>query len=521
MLFEFIIPRQTRLNDLRQALGQRFSVQEQTAVTLTRHCQDSFDWLLYRNRQAYFFEQVAGQVQLSLYSTATQKNTLRVSQFEVPRFAHDVQSRVFQRRLAALIDVRALLDVMVVNIRRHTLCYVDADAKTRLYIHIEDCRLSLNNGKQRLLGKRIRLQPVKGYAAALQQVSRFLQRREDVFPAEQDLFEQGLQMLNIDPLQITAKPVVSLCPDMRSDQALKQILKPSLLAMQANHQGVIDDTDSEFLHDFRVAVRRTRSALGLVKNVFAQRTLDRFNKGFKWLGAMTGPTRDIHVYLLKFDAYRQQLAPEQRPHLEPMRRFLEKHLRIEHRALARTLKSRRYQLLVAAWSDFLEAPPPRTARLQNAATPVKQTADRLIWKAFRKLLKQGARIDDDSPDEKLHRLRISAKKLRYLLEFFTSLYSAKKMKSLIKGLKQLQDILGDFQDLCVQAGTIHDMQQQMRAENMLSEDTRQAMEQLVDHFNRHKLQLRGHYAERFAVFASDVNQRAFHDLFYSRIGCSV
>ena len=40
-----------------------------------------------------------------------------------------------------------------------------------------------------------------------------------------------------------------------------------LSAMRDNLPGLLDDVDTEFLHDFRVAVRRTRSTLKLGRPV--------------------------------------------------------------------------------------------------------------------------------------------------------------------------------------------------------------------------------------------------------------
>ena len=67
------------------------------------------------------------------------------------------------------------------------------------------------------------------------------------------------------------------------------------------------------------------------------------------------------------------------------------------------------------------------------------------------MVKLGRAIDDDSPAEDLHELRKVGKELRYLLEFFTSLYPADVVKPFIKTLKGLQDQLGRFQDREVQA----------------------------------------------------------------------
>ena len=71
--------------------------------------------------------------------------------------------------------------------------------------------------------------------------------------------------------------------------------------MKDNEKGIIDDIDSEFLHDFRVAVRRTRSLLGQIRYVLPKRRVTRFKRDFAWLGEVTGPARDMDVYLLSFN----------------------------------------------------------------------------------------------------------------------------------------------------------------------------------------------------------------------------
>ncbi|MBW2412013.1 MAG: CHAD domain-containing protein [Deltaproteobacteria bacterium] len=63
---------------------------------------------------------------------------------------------------------------------------------------------------------------------------------------------------------------------MRSDEATKAILQFLLEVMKINAANMEKDFDTEILHDFRVAIRRTRSALGQVKSVFPVRTTNRF-----------------------------------------------------------------------------------------------------------------------------------------------------------------------------------------------------------------------------------------------------
>ena len=55
---------------------------------------------------------------------------------------------------------------------------------------------------------------------------------------------------------------------------------------------------------------------------------------------------------------------------------------------------------------------------------MQSLASHRITRVYRKMVRMGSAIDDDSPAEDLHELRKVGKELRYLLEFFASLYPA-------------------------------------------------------------------------------------------------
>ena len=90
----------------------------------------------------------------------------------------------------------------------------------------------------------------------------------------------------------------------------------------------------------------------------------------------------------------------------------------------------------------------------NAARPIHELASRRILKMYKRVLKEGRAIGPETSPEHLHELRKSCKKLRYLIEFFVSLYSKNSAKAVIKSLKLLLDNLGNYQDLEVQAGKL-------------------------------------------------------------------
>ena len=65
------------------------------------------------------------------------------------------------------------------------------------------------------------------------------------------------------PGEYTGKIDVELDPTMPARMALAAVLLQLLDTLEANVPGTVRDIDTEFLHDLRVAVRRTRSALKL------------------------------------------------------------------------------------------------------------------------------------------------------------------------------------------------------------------------------------------------------------------
>jgi CHAD domain-containing protein len=84
--------------------------------------------------------------------------------------------------------------------------------------------------------------------------------------------------------------------------------------------------------------------------------------------------------------------------------------------------------------------------------PISVTAVAQLKKRWKKILKNGARLDELDPQRR-HRLRIQAKKLRYASEFFAGVFPGKKaarrQQDFLAGLEKLQDALGELNDIAV------------------------------------------------------------------------
>jgi len=184
-----------------------------------------------------------------------------------------------------------------------------------------------------------------------------------------------------------------------------------------------------------------------------------------------------------------------------------------HKAMAQALGSRKFRSLLESWRSFLQAPIPEHATTPNAMRPSKEVADERIWRMYRRVRKEGRAIAPDSPAEELHELRKSCKKLRYLLEFFSSLYPRAQVGALIKMLKVLLDNLGRFQDRAVQAEHLREIAEQMSVEGRAETETLLAMGALVGDLLGQQQQARIELAQVFADFDAPENQSLFRDLF--------
>jgi CHAD domain-containing protein len=129
------------------------------------------------------------------------------------------------------------------------------------------------------------------------------------------------------------------------------------------------------------------------------------------------------------------------------------------------------------------------------------------------MVKRGAHLSDPPPAEDLHRLRIDAKKLRYLLEFFGGLYPGKTIARLVKELKLFQDILGGSNDMAVQQRHLAVFAETLMAEGSTRAGTVFAMGRLADMMaDRQEVYVTA-FAERFQLFAGDTSRRLYNDTF--------
>jgi CHAD domain-containing protein len=391
---------------------------------------------------------------------------------------------------------------------------LNEDEKTVVRLVIREGR-ALSDGERgevRLL-PRLECHPLKGYGSEERQVLRFLRRNFDLEPEERSEEMVVFQALGEEPFDYSSAFDLVLDPKMPAAEATREVFRTLFRNVRMNHEGVLRDWDPEFLHDFRVAVRRTRSALTQIKGVLPEESVSHFAEEFRWLGSVTGPTRDLDVYLLNIPAYRKALGPEVGDRLEPLVHLLREKKREELRTLRRALRSQRFRRLVADWNACLDEEDRPEPLPPLALEPIRRVASDRISKVFAKVLKKGRDIGPTSPARKLHRLRIECKKLRYLLTFFESLYPADTLKPTIKELKRLQDHLGDFNDAQVQREALGRFAEELMEHSAAPPETLLAMGQLMGQLQGKQLEERNEFLGSFREFTTPEKRRRFQDMF--------
>jgi CHAD domain-containing protein len=513
MRFEFTIPQGLAVGEVQAALQTDRRLVPEPPALVRRTCLDTFDWRMHG--AAALLEDIhdGKQHRLTWRALADDGRREQAILERAPRFARDLPPGRLHDRVEPIVEMRELQPLVTVTSRVHALRLLDRQEKTVAQVAIEENSVRRPDGSRSLaLDRRAVVIAVKGYPKPFKQLVRALEEL-GLKPADGDLLLAALAKIGVTPGGYTPGLDLQLEPGMRGDRATRRILLRLLDIMEANEAGVRSGTDTEFLHDFRVAVRRMRAALTQIKGVLPRRTQNHYKAEFAWLGQITTPVRDLDVYLLNFDAYRDSLPASARADIEPLRAFLARHRDNEQRALVKALDGVRFRRLLANWREFLRREVPARSGLSNATRPVLEVACERIWHVFQLALKEGRAIDAESPPEALHELRKTCKKLRYLMEFFQSLLPARRIKAPIRALKALQDNLGEFQDCAVQIATLKRFSHQMLDEGDAAPDTLLAMGMLIDELARRQQTAREEFAQRFGSFDSDANHDHYRELF--------
>jgi CHAD domain-containing protein len=492
-------------------LADQFALIKEPTVTDRFTLCDTFDWRLFNQSLVLY----ASGNRLFLRQLAKDKILSSAELPFFPVFIRDFPDSELRRKLAPIIKMRALLRLADVQSRSVPYRILNPEEKTVARLAYEEFRPGPPKHESAVV-THLWLKPVKGYPKYLRTLAKQFQEAGLKIIKKEDVFFGALAVVDKKPGDYSAKVKIQLDPNMCSDQATKIILCFLLRIMRINEAFIGQDLDTEFLHDFRVAIRRTRTALGQIKYVFPIKTTNRFKKDFAFVGKLSNELRDLDVYLLNEDKYKAMLPPILRNAIDPLFDHLRKKRSKALQNVIRDLKAKKYAKIMKDWEAFLNKPRRISVTASNAKLPVLDLARNRIDKKYRNVVKVGSQILENTEDEMLHVLRIDCKKLRYLMEFFSSLFPRKKIKVLIEQLKKLQDNLGDFNDLRVEEEYLLNIIMELPAARRQLKTTLVAIGSLVGTLGREKQMVKDAFAEAFTDFASPENKALFQELFASK-----
>jgi CHAD domain-containing protein len=410
-----------------------------------------------------------------------------------PALLHDLPPSRLRDALTPIVALRALLPVVTVRRAVRESRVLNGDDKIVARLLTE----SAADGSAQL-----QIQPLRGYDEDGDRIARLLGRLDGLTAATTTPYDDALALAERSPADRQQDRAVPLRPETPAPAAIAQMLAQFAAVIDDNVAGTIAAIDTEFLHDLRVAVRRTRSILKLVGDVLPADLAEEFKPEFKWLGDLTTPVRDLDVYLLELDTMAARLTSADPGDLDPFRSFLVRHRAAERRRLVRGLRSKRFQQMMSDWRAALA----QVSAEAYGGPATGALARQRIERTFRNVVLRGKRITAESPSEQVHELRKRCKELRYLLEVFRPLCVEAPYRPLIKELKALQDTLGDFQDGEVQREAVREFAAAMMEQGAAPPATVLAMGELAAQLDAHQLNARGALVGRLRPFLSDENR---------------
>ena len=364
-------------------------------------------------------------------------------------FIWDLPDGPFKEALTPVIGVRRLLPQADAEECGALLDVVDEREKTiaRLRIAAGRARLPMSSSAWQQLPTLVTLSSLQGYERAYERLVPLIESRPGLQPCPEGPHGVMLRELGAPARVGGSLPRVDLNPTVRGNAGARQIQRALLDLLTANEPGLRSNLDTEFLHDFRVAIRRTRSLLGQIRHVFRPDVVEHFSTEFSWIGRLTGPPRDLDVFVLSLREHQGDFSAED---MGALMAHLSQEQHHQHQGLVKALDSSRYRCLLSDWEAFLERPAPPEAEAQNAGRLLAEVVSKRAWRLSRRIVASAGTIDEHAAATQLHEVRIDAKKLRYLVDATPAFYDASVIEGILKSLRKLQQALGDLNDAHVQ-----------------------------------------------------------------------
>ncbi len=269
-----------------------------------------------------------------------------------------------------------------------------------------------------------------------------------------------------------------------------------LIDIEKNRNAYISEVyNQEYLHQIRVSIRKIRALCSLLKKYFKDNKAQDCKSSFSLIAKYTNEARDIDVYLIKLQEYKNILPKKRAKDIDVIIHYLKDQKDTEYNKLSTFFKSERYVYTILKYKSAFKS----NSILRSAKTNAQETAKENLIKIHNKIVTNGLKLDINSSNSEFHRLRIEFKKLRYLIELFESFYSQFQYQSIVDKLKKIQDILGSFNDYDIQKKKLKSFIETLH----LNKDQRDTLGLLIEHFEDEQEKLKRKFHKKFKNFCDN------------------
>ena len=226
-------------------------------------------------------------------------------------------------------------------------------------------------------------------------------------------------------------------------EGLRRLLWLHFRTMLGNVDGALAADSDEALHDLRIAIRRMRTVLKAFRISLAGTEAERIERELQQLNRILGVARDLDVWIGFFS--RESVSSQFTKH-RLWRAFVAHQLevrRLQQVTVRRQLHGPRFNALRNRISRLLRLEMARAAGL-GPEVALAVPAAQAVRKSLKRALKLGALRRSRSP-EKLHRLRIALRRVRYLAGFFGPALG-RPVRKLGKRAQAPERVLGEMRD---------------------------------------------------------------------------
>lgn len=376
----------------------------------------------------------------------------------VPSFAPDVTLALpfIPDKLRAELERHPLEAVFSTDIRRHQRI-VTLPSGT---VEVAFDQGHLKSGDRSMPVSEIELELKSGSPTAIYELALRLAEHGPARPSIHSKSSRGFDLAADSPPAAKRPRKLHLDPSSSLDDAFAAILRACLHHLLQSLPAAEDGRDPEGIHQLRVALRRLRSALDLMRAVVSSSKLDMLRSEAKWLAQNLSAARDWDVFQRETLRIVAQGCPA-------ITGFAALDGAVEQRRMAcydkvrQVLADRRASCFLIGLGGWVEARGWRSdvapEHLGQLAEPAMNFAHRILSAQHAKVLKRGRRFKS-LPAEELHRLRLAAKKLRYVTDFLLPLYGQRKSAKRFSGrLADLQHELGIYNDMATTASLLADV----------------------------------------------------------------